>query len=86
MEYLHRHNIIHRDLKSANLLIDGDGHVKVADFGLARFEAEDPGIMTAETGTIRWMAPEVREQTPWTHDLPKFLSSRIDVLSQSWNV
>lgn len=59
MEYLHQNNIMHRDLKSANLLLDENGRVKVADFGLARFETEDPGNLTAETGTIRWMAPEV---------------------------
>lgn len=33
--------------------------VKVADFGVARVKAQS-GIMTAETGTYRWMAPEVR--------------------------
>lgn len=60
MDYLHQNNIIHRDLKSANLLLNTQGTVKVADFGLARVEAQEPGNMTAETGTIRWMAPEVR--------------------------
>lgn len=57
--YLHNKDILHRDLKSANLLIDPHYRVKVADFGLARQEAADPGDMTCETGTIRWMAPEV---------------------------
>ena len=60
MAYLHSQNIIHRDLKSANLLLTAQGTVKVADFGLARTEAQEPANMTAETGTIRWMAPEVR--------------------------
>jgi serine/threonine protein kinase len=57
--YLHNKDILHRDLKSANLLMDPHYRVKVADFGLARQEAADPGDMTCETGTIRWMAPEV---------------------------
>ncbi|CAL5340442.1 unnamed protein product [Camellia sinensis] len=38
MEYLHQNNIIHRDLKTANLLMDNDKVVKVVDFGIARFQ------------------------------------------------
>nr|CAB3489188.1 unnamed protein product [Digitaria exilis] len=58
MSYLHQKGIIHRDLKSANLLLGKDHVVRVADFGLARFQDEG-GAMTAETGTYRWMAPEI---------------------------
>ncbi|XP_022140916.1 serine/threonine-protein kinase STY8-like isoform X2 [Momordica charantia] len=66
MDYLHQKNIIHRDLKAANLLMDEDGVVKVADFGVARVQAQS-GVMTAETGTYRWMAPEVIEHKPYDH-------------------
>ncbi|KAG0563749.1 hypothetical protein KC19_8G056800 [Ceratodon purpureus] len=58
MDYLHQNKIIHRDLKAANLLMDENEVVKVADFGVARVQAQS-GVMTAETGTYRWMAPEV---------------------------
>nr|XP_009408294.1 PREDICTED: serine/threonine-protein kinase STY46-like isoform X3 [Musa acuminata subsp. malaccensis] len=58
MDYLHQNNIIHRDLKTANLLLDANSVVKVGDFGVARFQNQE-GVMTAETGTYRWMAPEV---------------------------
>lgn len=64
MEYLHQNNIIHRDLKTANLLMDNDNVVKVADFGVARFQNQG-GVMTAETGTYRWMAPEVINHQPY---------------------
>lgn len=60
MNYLHQNKIIHRDLKAANILIDENEVVKVADFGVARVQAQS-GVMTAETGTYRWMAPEVIE-------------------------
>nr|KJB29020.1 hypothetical protein B456_005G080000 [Gossypium raimondii] len=64
MEYLHQSHIIHRDLKTANLLMDTDNVVKVADFGVARF-LNQGGVMTAETGTYRWMAPEVINHQPY---------------------
>ncbi|XP_043720716.1 serine/threonine-protein kinase STY46-like [Telopea speciosissima] len=64
MEYLHQNNIIHRDLKTANLLMDMNKVVKVADFGVARFQNQE-GVMTAETGTYRWMAPEVINHQPY---------------------
>ncbi|XP_038696806.1 serine/threonine-protein kinase STY46-like isoform X2 [Tripterygium wilfordii] len=64
MNYLHQNNIIHRDLKTANLLMDTHNVVKVADFGVARFQNQE-GVMTAETGTYRWMAPEVINHQPY---------------------
>ena len=56
MEYVHGLNLIHRDLKSDNLLIAADKSIKIADFGIARIEVLTEG-MTPETGTYRWMAP-----------------------------
>ncbi|KAJ8427118.1 hypothetical protein Cgig2_030280 [Carnegiea gigantea] len=71
MNYLHQNNIIHRDLKAANLLMDENEVVKVADFGVARVKAQS-GVMTAETGTYRWMAPEVIEHKPYDHKADVF--------------
>ncbi|CAN4083503.1 unnamed protein product [Withania somnifera] len=71
MSYLHQNNIIHRDLKTANLLMDEHGVVKVGDFGVARVQAQT-GVMTAETGTYRWMAPEVIEHKPYDHKADVF--------------
>ena len=56
MSFLHSHHVLHRDLKSTNVMLDGNGVAKICDFGVSRYEASD---MTAETGTYRWMAPEV---------------------------
>lgn len=72
MLYLHtcRPPIIHRDLKPANLLIDHSGVLKVADFGLAKVRPDpkknetDQFTMTGETGSYRFMAPEVFRRDP----------------------
>ncbi|CAN0458422.1 unnamed protein product, partial [Laminaria digitata] len=63
MQYLHGQNpvIIHRDLKSLNVLIDENWVTKVTDFGLSRFKATSVSEkMTGQAGTYHWMAPEVR--------------------------
>lgn len=64
MAHLHGHAppIVHRDLKSQNVLVRG-ATWKVADFGLARYVTGDR--MTAETGSYRWMAPEVIRHEPY---------------------
>lgn len=59
MRYLHhRVQIIQRDLKSRNLLVDDSYNVKICDFGLSRENAEDEETLTA-CGTPYWAAPEV---------------------------
>lgn len=59
LAFLHRNDIIHRDVKPENLMLDKNGRVKVADFGLSCYASGASAEVTAETGTYRYMAPEV---------------------------
>jgi protein kinase A len=56
LEYLHHQNIIYRDLKPENLLLDRHGHVKITDFGFAK---DVPDITWTLCGTPDYLAPEV---------------------------
>ncbi|KAK6160987.1 hypothetical protein DH2020_004368 [Rehmannia glutinosa] len=66
MNYLHHCNppIVHRDLKSSNLLVDKNWTVKVGDFGLSRLKHETYLTTKTGKGTPQWMAPEVLRNEP----------------------
>eukprot|EP01095_Lingulamoeba_sp_RSL-Kostka_P012413 TRINITY_DN493_c0_g2_i1.p1 TRINITY_DN493_c0_g2~~TRINITY_DN493_c0_g2_i1.p1 ORF type:complete len:407 (+),score=133.88 TRINITY_DN493_c0_g2_i1:61-1281(+) len=69
MLYLHYQQppIVHRDLKSMNILVDEDYHIQVADFGLSRSK-ENTFVATLTTaGSPAWMAPEVLRGDPFNH-------------------
>ncbi|XP_031112820.1 serine/threonine-protein kinase STY13-like [Ipomoea triloba] len=65
LSYLHSKKIVHRDVKAENMLLDTDRTLKIADFGVARVEAQNPKDMTGETGTLGYMAPEVLDGKPY---------------------
>lgn len=77
LNYLHSKDIIHRDIKGANILVDNKGTVKISDFGISkRVEAStllNPGPhlkrggpRVSLQGSVFWMAPEVVRQTAYT--------------------
>ncbi|XP_038649705.1 serine/threonine-protein kinase N2 isoform X2 [Scyliorhinus canicula] len=66
LQYLHEHKIVYRDLKLDNLLLDNDGYVKIADFGLCK-EGMGFGDRTSTfCGTPEFLAPEVLTETSYT--------------------
>jgi serine/threonine protein kinase len=63
LQYAHDHRIVHRDIKPENILVDTDGHVRIADFGLAKLVGQDhasQGLTQTRQalGTPHYMAPE----------------------------
>ncbi|KAF1999251.1 Pkinase-domain-containing protein [Amniculicola lignicola CBS 123094] len=59
IRYCHSHRVLHRDLKPQNLLIDRDGNLKLADFGLARAFGVPLRTYTHEVVTLWYRAPEI---------------------------
>lgn len=76
LNYLHSKEIIHRDIKGANILVDNKGSVKISDFGISK-RVEASSLLTPAQkkgaaqrvslqGSVFWMAPEVVRQTAYT--------------------
>ncbi|GAA6063833.1 hypothetical protein JCM10212_003995 [Sporobolomyces blumeae] len=76
IEYLHtrKPSIIHRDIKSSNVLITSQGVAKIADFGLARIKTSTKSMIRSLVGTVNWQAPEL-----W-HPHPRY-NEKVDVYS-----
>ncbi|KAG8432665.1 hypothetical protein GDO86_017054 [Hymenochirus boettgeri] len=72
MNYLHLHKIIHRDLKSPNVLVTHSDTVKISDFGTSK-ELSDKSTKMSFAGTVAWMAPEVIRNEP--------VSEKVDIWS-----
>lgn len=71
LDYLHERDIIHRDIKGANILVDNKGGIKISDFGISK--KVDDNLLTGNRlhrpslqGSVFWMAPEVVKQTGHT--------------------
>ncbi|KAI2612525.1 kinase-like domain-containing protein [Hypoxylon fragiforme] len=74
LSYLHNQDIIHRDIKGANILVDNKGTIKISDFGISK-KLEASNILNGANnnkhrpslqGSVFWMAPEVVKQTSYT--------------------
>ncbi|MFK7926640.1 MAG: serine/threonine-protein kinase, partial [Myxococcota bacterium] len=79
LRYAHMNGVVHRDIKPENILVDMDGNVRIADFGLARMVRGDgaPELLTRSTqvlGTPHYMAPE-----QWRAD--QSIDHRADIFS-----
>lgn len=67
MMNLHKMKIIHRDLKSLNILLDNRHLPRIIDFGIARFKDDSTNLVTQQIGTTQWMAPEQMMTATYTN-------------------
>ncbi|XP_071312296.1 serine/threonine-protein kinase PAK 3-like [Agelaius tricolor] len=65
LDFLHSNRVIHRDLKSSNILPGMDGSVRLADFGLCAQLSPEQDQCSSMVGTAHWMAPEVVTRSPY---------------------
>ncbi|XP_056370522.1 serine/threonine-protein kinase PAK 3-like [Oenanthe melanoleuca] len=65
LDFLHSKQVIHRDIKSHNILLRLDGSVKLADFGLAAQLTAEQSKRRSAVGTTYWMAPEIFSRKPY---------------------
>jgi serine/threonine protein kinase len=68
LEYLHMHNVVHRDIKGANILVERDGLCKLSDFGGAKVIKDEIEFKQQNSfkGTPNWMAPETVKNLEYT--------------------
>ncbi|XP_050840057.1 serine/threonine-protein kinase PAK 3-like isoform X5 [Serinus canaria] len=65
LDFLHSKRVMHRDLKSSNILLGMDGSVRLADFGLCAQLSPERDRRSSMVGTAHWMAPEVVTRSPY---------------------
>lgn len=75
LEFLHAKFIIHRDLNAANILLSGEGNIKIADFGVSAFAPK--GRRDTFIGSPCWMAPEVIK----CEQSPEWYTNSVDIWS-----
>ena len=65
LKHCHDNKILHRDIKSPNIFLTENGHIKIGDFGLSRILRHTMDMTQAQLGTQTHMAPEIFNEEPY---------------------
>lgn len=81
LEYMHVNNMIHRDLKPGNILIDDNNNIYLIDYGIAKICANKKNVITSTKGTLNYLAPESFEVKNLTEneEVISIISPKVDV-------
>lgn len=85
LAHMHSKQMLYRDLKPANVLIDEDGHLRVVDMGMATKLDPETGRRKSVCGTQRYMAPEMKNKEPYNHSVDWYSLGKLIVDCQGRN-
>ncbi|EJD03396.1 kinase-like protein, partial [Fomitiporia mediterranea MF3/22] len=91
VDYLHKQNVVHSDLKADNVLINRDGHPVICDFGISRMVSATAAFAATTSGgfkgSVRWMARELilnghhtRESDVWAFGMTAYVGCHTECL------
>ena len=66
---MHRHNVLHRDIKSDNVLCSSDGDIKITDLGFSCFLSEQQEYRKTKKGTSNWVSPEIMKGIRYSKEI-----------------
>ena len=84
LQYIHKKNILHRDLKTQNIFVTSKKLVKIGDFGISKWLSHTLDLATTAIGTPHYLSPEICRRQPYSHKSDMWsLGNNSSVMSQS---
>merc|ERR1719489_547338 len=67
LQYIHKKNILHRDLKTQNIFVTSQNLIKIGDFGISKSLSHTLDLATTAIGTPHYLSPEICKRQPYNH-------------------
>ena len=79
LQYIHKKNILHRDLKTQNIFVTSKKLVKIGDFGISKWLSHTLDLATTAIGTPHYLSPEICRRQPYSHKSDMWSLGNIDI-------